>query len=123
MATLSEHDIFVPFIGKAVNRDAFDELARENRNGYVIYISRYLDKSHYQELFGVTDSLKEKWEHSGVDFNLLLSLDGDIITKGCLDKYRESGGGHGRPVVHVLTPTQQELRVAQRIMNYITERS
>lgn len=120
MPKLTEQDIFTPFIGKPVNRKAFDELARDNSHEYVIYNSRYLDKSHYRALFGITDRLKDQWEYSGVEFNLYLAIKDDIITAAHLDKYREGGGGHGRPVVHVLKETQQELRVARRILQYIT---
>ena len=120
MSSLTEQDIFAPFIGKTIIRKAFDELARDNGSAYVIYNSRYLGKHHYRELFGVTERLKEQWEYSGVDFNLYLTINDDVITAANLDKYREAGGGHGRPSVHVLKETQQELRVARRILQYIT---
>lgn len=121
MQKLTEQEVFSPFIGKAINHDVFGELAHDNSSEYVIYSSRYLGKPNYQELFGITDKLKEHWEYSGVDFNLYLSLEGEIITKCHIDKYREGGGGHGRPMINVLKETQQELRVARRIMHYITK--
>lgn len=120
MQKLTEQKIFTPFIGKVVNRKVFDNLARDYSKEYVIHNSRYMDDLQFRELFGVTDLLKEQWEYSGIDFVLYLTLDGDIITKGHLDKYRECGGGHGRPVVLPLKETQQELRIARRILEYIT---
>lgn len=121
MHKLTEQELLASFVGRSVNRNIFAELARESRNEYVIYNSRYLDKPQHRDLFGVTDKLQERWEYSGVDFNLHLTLDGDVIVKGHLDKYREGCGGNGRPVVHVLKETQQELRVARRILEYITK--
>ena len=121
MQKLTEQEIFAPFMGKVVDRKVFDKLARDNGKEYVIYSSRYLNDPQLREQFGITDRLKEQWEYSGVDFNLYLCLEGDIITKGHLDKYREGGGGHGRPVIRPLKETQQELRIALRILSYITK--
>lgn len=116
---LTEKSIFALFLGKEINKERFTALAKSSLDEYIIYNSRYLSDPHLRELFRVTYKLQEHWECSGVDFDLHISLDGDIITRAFLDKTRESGGGHGRPVVRALKVTQQELRVARRIMQYI----
>lgn len=122
MAALSDPNIFTPFIGKPVNREALNVLGKLHRaSEYNISNCSYINDPHLRELFGVTERLKERWEYSGTDFNLHVTLDGDVITKCCLDKYRECGGGHGRPVVRPLKETQQELRVARRILEYLTK--
>lgn len=120
MPKLTEQEIFAPFIGRSVNPDILSAVGRIRYGEYIICSSTYLHDPHLRELFGITDRLMEQWEYSGVDFNLYLTLDGDTITAGHLDKYREGGGGHGRPVIRPLKETQQELRVARRILQYIT---
>ena len=120
MPKLTEQEIFAPFIGRSVNPDILSAVGRIRYGEYIICSSGYLNDPHLRELFGITDRLKEQWEYSAVDFNLYLTLDGDTIAKGHLDKYREGGSGHGRPVVRPLKETQQELRVARRILQYIT---
>lgn len=120
---LTERNIIEPFIGKTINRDNLARCANKNRETpegveHIVYSCGFLYKKDLLERFEVTDALKEKWEHDGVEFNVHVFLDGDVITKAFVDKYRESGAC-ARPVVRALKFTQQELRVARRIMQYI----
>lgn len=120
MNNLTEQDIFAQFIGKPANRDILSQIGRKSYNSeYIISNSKYLYDPKLRDQFGVTDALKEKWEYSGVDFILYITLDGDVITKGHVDKYREVGA-NARPVIRSLKETQQELRVALRILEFIT---
>lgn len=122
MANLSELNIFASFIGKAVNREALNSLGKLHHGAeYIVSNRRYMDNPTLRELFGVTERLKEQWEYSGTDFNLYLTIEGNTIVKARLDKYRESCSGHGRPVIRPLKETQQELRVARRILEYFTK--
>ena len=121
MRKLTEVEIFSPFIGKIVNQETFSNVAHKNRDQYLICNADYIDKPMYCELFGVTDRLKELWGYSGVDFSMYLTVEDGIITNARVDKYRERAGGHGRPAITVLTTSQQELRVARRILQYITK--
>lgn len=122
MGTVMEQDICAHFIGMTANHDNLSRLCPGSRYGeYIIRNSKCASDPKLRELFGITERLKEQWEYSAVDFNLHLTLDGDIIVKAYLDKYRETGGGHGRPIVRPLKETQQELRVARRILQYITK--
>lgn len=121
MGNLIEQDVMESFIGKPVNQETFDNVAHKNRDQYLICNADYIDKPMYCELFGVTDRLKELWGYSGVDFSMYLTVEDGIIAKASIDKYRERAGGHGRPAITVLTTSQQELRVARRILQYITE--
>lgn len=121
MTKLTEQDIISQFIGKAVNEEHFNNIGYCNGgNNYLICNADYIDKPQFCEMFGITDRLKEMWGYSGVDFTIFLTVEDGIITKAHIDKLRELGGGHGRPVIHVLTISQQELRVARRILQYIT---
>lgn len=120
MPKLTEQEIFASFIGRSVNRDTLSQIGSIRYGECIICNSGYLNDPHLREQFGITDRLLEQWECSAVDFNLYLTLDGDTITAGHLDKYREGGSGHGRPVVRPLKESQQELRIARRILQYIT---
>lgn len=122
MAVLSEKDIFTPFIGKSVLKDVFDELSQHNgADNYLICNVDYIDDSHYCERFGVTDRVKWKWKYCGVDYTIYLTVEDGVIKDGHLYKSKEGGGGHGRPSSCVLAPTQQELRIARRVLDFVTE--
>lgn len=115
MATLTEKEIFSQFIGKSVNEDFYIMFTQSPR-GYVLHIpARITD-----DMFGITDLLRDYWSYSGIDLDLVLSVEQEVIVSGFLDKMRYSAAGHGRPSVRVMKPTQQELRVARRILQYIT---
>lgn len=121
MPKLTEKDIISQFIGKTVNQEHFNNIGyRNGGNNFLICNADYIDKPQYLELFGITDRLKWMWGYSGVDFTLCLTFEDWTITECHLYKCREGGGGHGRPTTHVLTISQQELRVARRILQYIT---
>lgn len=122
MAKLTEIDIIALFIGKTVNQEHFDNIGhRSLGNNYFICNEDYLTKPQYLEIFGITARLEEMWGYSGIDFSICLTLEDGGITKCHIDKCRYGGIGHGRPVTHVLSVSQQELRVARRILQYITD--
>jgi hypothetical protein len=123
MASLSERDITTQFIGKTVLQDNLTKCA--NKNGacnepaeYIVYSCGFLYKKDLRELFGITDKLKEQWERRGIDFNVCIHTSEDKIVACRIDKYHESEGA--RPGYRSLKCTQQELRIAQRILSYIT---
>lgn len=120
MNKLTEQDLLRPFIGKSVNHENFANVAYQNGSKYMICNADYIDKQQYCELFGITERLKWIWGYSGIDFTILLTVEEGIITECHLYKCKESGGGHGRPRVSVLNVSQQELRIARRIMQYVT---
>ena len=120
MNKLTERDIIAPFIGKSINQEHFSNIGDRNGGNYFIRNVNYIDKPQYLEMFGITDHLEELWGCSGIDFSLCLTLEDWTITKCHIDKCRY-GGGHGRPIIKVLSISQQELRVARRILQYITK--
>jgi hypothetical protein len=121
MNKLTEQGIISPFIGKPVNQEHFNNIGyRNGGNNYLICNADYINKPQYLEMFGITDRLKWMWEYSGVDFTVFLTIENGTITECHLYKCKEGFGGHGRSVSQVLSVTQQELRVARRILQYIT---
>lgn len=123
MAVLTEKDITSQFVGKTVS---FENLTKYTyRNGtcndpavYIAYSCHFLYNRELRELFGVTDKLKEQWERRGIDFNVGVHTIGDKIIYCGIDKYREDDGA--RPSCRDLKCTQQELRIALRILTYAT---
>ncbi|MBR5199241.1 MAG: hypothetical protein IKW20_05370 [Bacteroidales bacterium] len=120
MPKLIEQDLIRPFIGKAVNQEAFNKVAYKNGSEYMICNADYIDDPQYCELFGITDRLKWMWKYSGVDLTIYLAIDDGAITKARLYKAKEGCSGHGRSTSCVLTVSQQELRIVRRILQYIT---
>lgn len=123
MATLSENNITAQFIGKSISMENLIKCARKNRTTedgieYIVYSCGFLYKQELRELFGITDKLKDQWERRGIDFNVCIHIREDRIVYCGIDKYHESEGA--RPGYRSLKCTQQELRIAQRILNYIT---
>jgi hypothetical protein len=123
MATLSENIITDQFTGLPVNMDHLTRCAHKNGQGtnpavYIVYSCGFLYKKELLELFGVTDKLKDLWERRGIEFNVCLHItDGKIVSCG-IDKYTESGGA--RPSMTTPKCTQQELRIALRILEFVT---
>ena len=120
MTKLTERDVLAPFIGKAVNSETYANVAYKNGNQYMSCNADYIDDPQYCGLFGITYRLKWMWEYSGIEYSIFLTVEDGIITKAHIDKIRELSGGHGRPITKVLSISQQELRVARRILQYIT---
>ena len=123
MAALSEKDVTSQFVGKVISMEKLTKCAHRNGTGnapavYIAYSCGFLYNQELRELFGVTDKLKEQWERRGIDFNVGVHISGDRIIYCGIAKYNESDGA--RPSYRDLKCTQQELRVAKRILEYIT---
>lgn len=125
MAPLSEIDIISKFVGHSI---CLDELTRcAQRNGesekgieYIVYSCGFLYKQDLREAFGITDKLKDLWERRGTEFNVYLYVSEGILTAANILKYTESGGA--RPSMTTPKCTQQELRIARRILEYVTQK-
>ena len=124
MPPLSEKDITSQYIGRSLRPDALARCADRNGTGtnpvvYIVYSSRFLYDRELLDLFGVTDKLKDLWERRGTDFNVCIHLKDDKIIYCGIAKFYEGDGARpsgGRD----LKCTQQELRIARRILDYIT---
>ena len=121
MARLTEREIFAPFIGKAVNERFTELIWHEFEGVHILHNHEWIDNPALREQFGVTDKLYEDWLYRGIEYELHLPVD-DREVLGCyVEKFRQGCCGHFKPNIHVLTPTQQELRIARRILEYITQ--
>ena len=119
MAKLIEQDIFASFTGKTVTGN-FSSVAYKNGSEHMICNADYINNTQLLETFGITDRLKWMWWYSGVDFTIFLKVEDRIVKAGHIYKAKEGGGGHGRCATTPLSVSQQELRIARRILEYIT---
>ena len=123
MSILSEIDIQKAFIGHPVYMENLTRCARRNRqtdtgDEYIVYSCGFLYDRELRELFGITEKLKDLWERRGTEFNVYLYIQDGILTDTHILKYTESGGP--RPSMTTPKCTQQELRIARRILDYVT---
>lgn len=130
MARIDEREVFARYTGEKVNIDRLESIARQNGNGYGSYADSkeyiiahvdYCDAKEYQDLFGLTSALTERWNYRGISFSIYLYIRNDVITGGHVFKYVEtSSSSHYRPTGYETDATQQELRIVARILKYIT---
>ena len=123
MEPITESSILAPFVGKKVDPERLASCARKNRaeansDEYIIYSAGYLYDPALRERFGVTNKLKDLWERRGTEYNIYLYISGGILLRSKILKYTESGGA--RPSMAEPKPTQQELRIARRILEFVT---
>ena len=88
MARVNEHEIFARYIGENVNLPRLELIAWNNGNGcgdyadskeYIISHVEYYDVKEYQEIFGLTSALIERWDYLGIDFRIYLYIcDGSV---------------------------------------------
>lgn len=125
MANLSKSEITSQFTGLSVNPDALTRCAHKNGQRtdpavYIVYSCGFLYDHELREQFGITDKLKDIWERRGTDFNVCLHISEGRILRCTIDKHHEGDGA--RPSYADLKCTQQELRVARRILDYLTQK-
>ena len=124
MSSLSFEKIKSKFIGRYVYWDNLAKCAQRNGTAtdpavYIVYSCGFLYKPELMDAFGVTPRLKGLWERRGTEFNVCVYIRDGKIDSCAVDKYREddgarpSGGG-------TLKCTDQDLRIARRILEYIT---
>ena len=123
MSTITESDIIRAYIGQPICIENLTKCGHKNRvthvgTEYIVYSCGFLYKQELREQFGVTDKLKDMWQRRGTEFNVYLNINEGKITSCQISKYREGDGA--RPSYSSLKCTQQELRIAERILNYIT---
>ena len=116
---LTYSDIVSQFVGRQINMAKFNRIGSIGPDSLAVYNQDWMEKYEFCTLFGLTDALYDKWTYYGIEFNIYLNMDGDTIKRCIVDKFRTSEAP--RPDTKVLEPTQQELRIAMRILSYITE--
>jgi hypothetical protein len=132
MARIDEQKMIAEFVGNKINMDTFGVVALPNGCGYgdyadcdeyIVYHDEYYDDECLATIFKITPTIAEKWDYDGIDFRLYLYIKEGFFMGGCLFKYRDTTcSSHFRPTGYMLTPTQQEIRIAKRILEYIIEK-
>jgi hypothetical protein len=117
---LDEYEIARSYIGKSVDMEKFEEVFTQNGYDYIAYCGNLVDVLY--DKFGITNALYDKWLYNGIDFRINATLEDRKIVKCSIFKYEDSsGGGCGRPQGGEGSPTQQEIRIFKRIMEYVTK--
>ncbi len=120
MEKLSEYQIAQSYVGKNVDIEKLEEVFRENGYTYIAYCGSFDDELY--DKFGITTALYRRWEYGGVHFRVNLEIEEGKVAKCYIFKYKDtSGGGHGRPQGYEASPTQQEIRIFRRIMEYVVQ--
>lgn len=130
MAKLAEHEVFAAVVGERVNDDHLEQLGVSVGAG----TGNYEDCIHYLltqpeqwsdplvRLFRITPALTSGWLGRGIAFAVQLYLKDGCIAGGRIIKYKETCSECGlRPSGYEISPTQQELRIAKRILEYLIE--
>lgn len=121
MARITEQEMFAPFIGKPLSKNYANLTWHECEEALILYNYEWMDNPILRQQFGLTDRLHEDWLYRGIEYAICLSVDdGEVL--GCyIAKTRYGHCGHFKPNAHVLSPTLQELRIARRVLEYITQ--
>ncbi len=118
MKKLDDVEIASAYKGKSFDEDRIITIADENGDDeYVAYCCEYDEEQ--LEMFGITPVLFEKWEISGLVFEVHIEVQGNTITDCFIFKYKETSC-YGKSEGQELIPTQQEIRIFRRIMDFVT---
>ena len=130
MAKLVEHEVFAVVVGERANDGRLEQLGVSVGAG----TGNYKDCTHYlltkpeqwddplTQLFRITPALTSGWQNRGVAFGVQLYINAGCIAGGSIIKYKETCSDCGlRPSGYEMAPTQQELRIAKRILEYLIE--
>lgn len=116
LVKLNEKDIEQAFIGKPYNEERFSELFNKSNTLFCglcdIKLKWKLD---------ITPALYLGWEQRSIDFRIQVWRSNGVISNCNIIKRKDSYSGlYVRESCRELTPTQQELRLFKRILEYIT---
>lgn len=130
MAKLVEHEVFAAVVGERVNDGRLEQLGVSVGAG----TGNYEDCTHYlltkleqwgdplMRLFRITTALTSGWQNRDIAFGVQLYINDGYIAGGRIIKYKETCSECSlRPSGYEITPTQQELRIAKRILEYLIE--
>ena len=130
MAKLAEHEVFAAVVGERVNDDRLEQLGVSVGAG----TGNYEDCIHYLlaqpeqwsdplvRLFRLTPALTRGWLSRDIAFAVQLYIKDGCIAGGRIIKYKETCSKCGlRPSGYEMASTQQELRIAKRIVEYLIE--
>ncbi len=130
MAKLVEHEVFASVVGERVNDGRLEQLGVSVGAG----TGNYEDCTHYlltrpeqwedllMQSFRITPALTGGWLSRGITFVVQVYIKDGCIAGGRIIKYKETCIECGlRPSGYEMTPTQQELRIVKRILEYLIE--
>lgn len=124
MERLDEHDVALSFIGKSVDMERLLDVFFEPDNGDD-YIAQPYFRDELNKIFHITEALETKWLFKHIDFKIKVSLENGKIARCSISKLEEGYGYfcNGRPQEHwdEVSPTQHEIRVFRRIMDYVVQ--
>lgn len=121
MKKLNECEIAQGYIGKPINTEKLVQcFTHIDNDEYHAFCNNYYDEAE-SEIFKLTDALYTYWEDSGIDFRVILHVEDNKVITCKIYKHKDDLGGFcGRPISEDLVPSQQEIRIFKRIMDYIT---
>lgn len=130
MAKLAEHEVFAAVVGERVNEDRLERLGVSVGIGTENYedCTHYLVASPEQwedpliRLFRITPALTSRWQNGVIAFSMQLHIKDGCIAGGRIIKFKETCREcRLRPSGYEMAPTQQELRIAKRVLEYLIE--
>ena len=131
MKRVEEHEVFAAVVGMSINMERLCEIAIHNGKG----VGEYADCEEYvveemavigKELirrFCVTDALLKRWERGGILFRIYLFIRKGVLIGGHVFKYKLSLEDCCCDAGYETSPTQQEIRLVGRILDYLVEES
>ena len=121
MSKLNECEIAQGYVGNTVNEEKLLQcFTHIDNNEYHAFCNDYYGEKE-SDIFNITDALYAYWEDGGIDFRVILYIEGGKVITCKIYKHKDDLGGFwGRPISEDLVPSQQEIRIFRRIMDYIT---
>ena len=130
MAKLVEHEVFAAVVGERVNDGRLEQLGvsvgagtgnYEDCTHYLLTRPEQWDDTH-RRLFHITPALTSGWQNGDIAFGVQLYIKDYCVAGGRIIKYKETCSDCGlRPSGYEMAPTQQELRIAKRVLEYLIE--
>lgn len=129
MRSLEEHEIFATVVGTPLNIERLSRIAAYHGHG----VGDYVDCEEYvvEELtvigkelvrrFRITDALLERWECGGILFCIYLFVRNEILVGGHVFKYKRVLEKRCCNAGYETSPTQQEIRITHRVLQYLIE--
>ena len=132
MKRVEEHEVFAAVVGMRINMEQLSKITTHNGKG----VGEYADCEEFvvEELTGlgkelmhrfrITDALLKRWECGGILFRIYLFMRNGILIGGHVFKYKLSMEGCCCcNAGYETSPTQQEIRLVGRILDYLAEES
>ena len=129
MERILEHEVFAAVLGETIDKDCLNQLGTHNGSGrdsysdceeYIIRHMSYCEDPDFSLMFKITESIKKRWDGKNIDFRVYLYLKDWKIIGGHIFKYRSTNrNNHLWPLGYETDPSQQEIRIASRILNYL----